>query len=98
MKMHSLQGYDEDPRRQLGATVFFFYIVFFFFFGSLEPDVLHVFYIFVHFNQKVFAFLKATRGFIVSVIIGPVTVLWEGEKETDRERQSEREGEILGCK
>lgn len=72
----------------------FFYIVFFFFFGSLEPDVLHVFYIFVHFNQKVFAFLKATRGFIVSVIIGPVTVLWEGEKETDRERQRE----ILGCK
>lgn len=52
---------------------FFFFL--FFFFGSLEPDVLHVFYIFVHFNQKVFAFLKATRGFIVSVIIGPVTVL-----------------------
>lgn len=92
MKMHSLQGYDEDPRRQLGATVLFFF--FFFFFGSLEPDVLHVFYIFVHFNQKVFAFLKATRGFIVSVIIGPVTVL--GRREGDRQRETEEE--ILGCK
>lgn len=29
MKMHSLQGYDEDPRRQLGATVFFFFFFFF---------------------------------------------------------------------
>lgn len=51
--------------------------------------MLHVFYIFVHFNQKVFAFLKATRGFIVSVIIGPVTVL--GGREGDRQIETERQ-------
>lgn len=31
MKMHSLQGYDEDPRRQLGATVLFFFLSLFFY-------------------------------------------------------------------
>lgn len=50
----------------------------------------NVFYIFVHPNQKVF--LKATRGFIVSVIIGPVTVLGEGEEGVDGQRDREIEG------
>lgn len=50
-----------SPQAARSNCVFFFSLSFFFII-SLEPDVLHVFYIFVHFNQKCSRFLNQQEG------------------------------------